>query len=193
MQNIIKALIFTTAVAALYVFGEAIQYDRGAIFNGEVWRTITGHFVHWTPQHLLWDLLAFFILSALLFREEYSTSDFCFLLFFCPLFSSISMLHFIPEMNLYRGISAIDTALVTTLALTYLKKERLKLFGRIILSILAVKIAWEFQTEQSLFSSNEAYRPVPLAHLSGFLSAIITSFSKDFIRSTALPMARGSY
>ena len=52
-------------------FATLLEYDRAAILHGEVWRLVTGHFVHWSVGHLAWDLLAFAILSAVCMRRRW--------------------------------------------------------------------------------------------------------------------------
>src|SRR6266545_4224356 len=42
---------------------ERLEYDRARLAAGEVWRLLTCHFTHWTPWHLLWDLLAVAVLA----------------------------------------------------------------------------------------------------------------------------------
>ena len=46
--------------------GEAswLILDRTAVGQGEVWRLLTGHLLHYTPRHLGWDLLAFLLLGG---------------------------------------------------------------------------------------------------------------------------------
>ena len=57
------------AVAAVLAFvvagaGEWLQLDRGGLEDGQVWRLFTGHFAHWSADHLWWDLAAFVVLAG---------------------------------------------------------------------------------------------------------------------------------
>jgi rhomboid family GlyGly-CTERM serine protease len=88
--------------------GELLQYDRAAILHGEVWRLITGHFVHWTPAHLAWDLLAFIILGAICLRRRWL---FATVVIATALIVSTFLLVMCPEVAMYRGLSSIDSAL----------------------------------------------------------------------------------
>jgi rhomboid family GlyGly-CTERM serine protease len=40
---------------------EWLRWDRDALANGQLWRTVTGHFVHLSWSHLLLNLGAFFL------------------------------------------------------------------------------------------------------------------------------------
>ena len=60
----VVGVVLALAVAALNLAG-ALQYDRGAIAAGQVWRIITGHFTHWSADHLSWDVAVFAVLGLL--------------------------------------------------------------------------------------------------------------------------------
>jgi hypothetical protein len=46
-----------------------LEYNRTSIANGEIWRLVTGSIVHWTTDHLFWDLLMFVVLGAAIERR----------------------------------------------------------------------------------------------------------------------------
>ena len=85
-----------------------LQYDRAAIMHGDVWRLLTGHFVHWSRAHLAWDLLAFVALSAICARGR---GLFIGVVAGTALIVSAFLFLFCPEVAMYRGLSAIDSAL----------------------------------------------------------------------------------
>jgi rhomboid family GlyGly-CTERM serine protease len=88
--------------------GALLQYDRAAILHGEVWRLLTGHFVHWSTAHLAWDLLAFLALAAICARRRWLFAS---VVAGTALIVSAFLLACCPEVALYRGLSAIDSAL----------------------------------------------------------------------------------
>ena len=55
-----RTLLLTTLALAGYLFlgaaPEAWVFDRTAIGQGEVWRLVTGHWVHSDFEHALWDI-----------------------------------------------------------------------------------------------------------------------------------------
>src|SRR5258708_38375144 len=64
-------LLVAFAVAASLLPGAAewMQYDRLAVAHGAWWRLLTSHFVHWSVDHLFWDVLAFGVLGWMCERE----------------------------------------------------------------------------------------------------------------------------
>ncbi len=59
---------------------QALCFYQDSILNGEIYRILTGHFIHCTVEHLCWDLLAFLILGSVI--ERYSRESFCYTLSF---------------------------------------------------------------------------------------------------------------
>jgi len=63
-------LLLTTLALAGYLLAgvapEAWVFDRAAIGQGELWRLVTGHWVHSDFEHALWDIGALWLLGALL-------------------------------------------------------------------------------------------------------------------------------
>ncbi|WP_130471861.1 hypothetical protein [Candidatus Magnetaquicoccus inordinatus] len=55
-------LLFGSAVAVLAFLPEellmGLSYQRQDLLNGEWWRLWSGHFVHYSPQHALQDIMA---------------------------------------------------------------------------------------------------------------------------------------
>ena len=52
------AFVVVTALAVYLLpgVGEALVYDRSAILTGELWRLVTGHWVHFSASHLFYDV-----------------------------------------------------------------------------------------------------------------------------------------
>ena len=48
---------------------EPLAFHAGAVFDGEVWRLVTGHLVHADGPHLAWNGLALAVLGLLIERE----------------------------------------------------------------------------------------------------------------------------
>src|SRR4051812_47610569 len=60
----------TLVVALCPGVSEALQFDRTSVAGGQWWRIVTGHFAHWSNEHLAWDLLVFFGLGCLCERPD---------------------------------------------------------------------------------------------------------------------------
>lgn len=106
-------LTVTTALCTLLLAGASLggfaQYDRSAILRGEVWRLVTGHFSHWSPSHLGYDLFAFAILGAICERRDRRL--FAAVSVATAFAVSLFLLMFRSDVEIYRGLSAIDSAL----------------------------------------------------------------------------------
>jgi len=112
------ASLFLAASAALVFswpgLAAHLQYDRAAIAAGETWRLVSGHWTHYSLDHFVWDGLAFAALGIACERK--SRSRFLVCLFASALMISLSVWLLLPEMEVYRGLSGIDSALFTFLA-----------------------------------------------------------------------------
>jgi len=80
--------------------GEAHATDDSAVCSLD--------FVHWTPAHLAWDLLAFLILGAICLRRRWLFAS---VVIATAMTVSTFLLVFCPEVAMYRGLSSIDSAL----------------------------------------------------------------------------------
>ncbi|MCU7812765.1 MAG: hypothetical protein KZQ77_16290, partial [Candidatus Thiodiazotropha sp. (ex Notomyrtea botanica)] len=61
-------LLTTLALTGYLILGAAPEiwvFDRAAIGKGEVWRLVTGHWVHSDFEHALWDISALGLLGVL--------------------------------------------------------------------------------------------------------------------------------
>jgi rhomboid family GlyGly-CTERM serine protease len=142
-------------VACVPSIGEALQFDRAAIVAGELWRLASCHVTHWNAEHLQWDLLMFVVLGGLCELRSRRRMWNCVV----AAAASVSILVFclFPSMEMYRGLSGIDTALFTLLSVDLMcdaLRERRKLFAFSIGGLLVgfiVKTAYEAVLGQALF------------------------------------------
>lgn len=172
LGGLVVCLSFLPAVAS------HLQYDPSAIADGQLWRIVTCHFTHWSLDHLIWDAMAFVILAALcetadrrLFLGCLTVSAVLIPLFIGPL---------MPEVDAYRGLSGIDSALFVLAATTILRENVTTrrwwwvAAAGIVLCGFAAKIGFEYVTGQTLFVDSAAADmvPIPLAHVvGGFVGA----------------------
>lgn len=150
-----------------------LQFDRGAIADGQWWRVITGHLVHWNVNHFVWDALMFAILGVLC--ECRSRRRYVLCLVVSALAISASVYWRLPEMTAYRGLSGIDSALFT-LAVVLLWRDARRdgdclMAGMLIAGMVGLvgKLAYEIATGATLFvdSSSAGFVPLPLVHAVG--------------------------
>jgi rhomboid family GlyGly-CTERM serine protease len=151
------------AGASLGGFGvaDAAQYDRAALLRGEVWRLVTGHFVHWSFAHLAWDLLAFVILGAVCERRR---ALFASVILATALIVSIFLFVCCPEVAMYRGLSAIDSAL--WMWAVFIIGERRVSLALTLLALFFAKLLIE-SAGASLFV--DGITVLPVVHLLGAL------------------------
>lgn len=181
-------LVLPAIVAALIPgSGPLLQFDRSAIAAGEWWRVVTGHWVHWSPDHAFWDILVFAVLGPLTERRDRRR-----LLRFLGIAlasTPLALVVFEPQIATYRGLSGLDTGLFTLLVAD-LFAESWRLGDRrrcIVLGLagaaLGGKTLFELLTGDTLFVQSRESDFVPLVsmHLVGAMAAGLTFCRSDRI------------
>ncbi len=136
-------------------------------------RLLTCHFLHWSGEHLFWDLGMFVLLGVLC--ERWWPRAFYSVLAISAVAIPIGVMLSNPEMRLYRGLSGLDTALyallVSQLCMGALREKDPQQAIVFIFLWLALwgKIAWEFLSGQVLFVQQLDFVPLPMAHAVGAL------------------------
>ncbi len=170
------SLLFGALAVVVYSFpalAEALQYDRTAVLRGELWRITTCHWTHWSLDHLLWDLAVFVGLGAAC--EQMNRSRYLICLAATTILIPLVVLVFLPDIETYRGLSGLDSALFSLLVIPNLDK-RLSL-GLGFLAAFLLKTAYEAATGATVFvSSPTDIASVPLAHAVGALMGILLSW-----------------
>jgi rhomboid family GlyGly-CTERM serine protease len=160
------------------------------VAHGEVWRLVTGHWTHWTADHLLWDVLTFLLLATLC-ETLVSRRALLAAVAGSALLISAGFWVALPELVRYRGLSGIDSALFVLLAVALLRREgggaAAGLPGLALLAFLA-RTVWEVSTGGALFADGAgSFVPVPLAHLLGGAWGVVvgtrTSTDEDSLRA----------
>lgn len=164
---------------------EWLQYDRSLIAAGEIWRIITCHWTHWTFDHLFWDAAALAVLGTLCERLDRYRFLICLLIAAIVIPATVWL--FIPDMQTYRGLSGIDSALFTLFAILTLKRPSIRQtsggYAILLLLVLGIaKVIFELSTGMTLFvdGSENHFIPVPLAHLAGGLVGLAVAFLPTF-------------
>jgi len=102
-------------VAALPMGNAWFIFDRSAILQGEVWRMFTGHWVHFSMSHLLYDAIALGIAGFIL--EQKSRWRFGIFCAVAPWIISAALLVLEPELKFYAGLSGLATGAVMLVCL----------------------------------------------------------------------------
>jgi rhomboid family GlyGly-CTERM serine protease len=158
------AALITSAYAQL---GDTLIFQRPLIFSGQIWRTWTGHIVHFGPTHLAWDLAVFLPAGAWLENLRPRCARWLYLL--CPIVISLLLLAFDPTLERYAGLSGLAIGTLVLLAVVQLtnKNESPWLWLGVLILVVA-KLGIEIRQGAPLLVSDFAnIRNVPLAHFGG--------------------------
>ena len=159
-------------IAPVVGAGAVLQYDRGALATGQWWRAATGHLAHWSADHLFWDAATFAALGLL--AELRSRTRFLLCAAGSAVVISAGLWFLRPDVELYRGLSGIDSALFALVAAGLLRDSvvtRRRLTAAVASAALAglgLKLAWELSTGNALFVDGDGgFECLPLAHALG--------------------------
>lgn len=155
-------------------FFELDNRDPHQLFS---YRIITCNALHWSWNHLLWDLIMFTVLGAIC----ESTDRFKYLTYL--VLSSILIPHIVlachPNLLTYRGLSGIDSGLFSMIAVDRILESKRRgdrvsmiVFACCFLGLL-IKIASEVLSGGNLFVSDSSFVPVPISHMTGAVSGVI--------------------
>ena len=141
------------------------------------WHTLwTGHLLHYTAEHFMWDALMFVVFAGLLWKQE-GAGLWVWMLLAAPLIS-IFVFWVEPGLQEYRGLSALDTMLFARYCLGLCRGRGAVdrwLFGVLPLVGVALKIGYEFWSGATLFVCDlgAGVVPLPSAHLAGLVLGFV--------------------
>lgn len=87
-----------------------LYFSAAGIFDGEIWRIVSGHFMHADLQHLLWNCLGLAVLGTLI--EYRSRAVLIAALGSGIIFVSVLLLTPLTQLNYYCGLSGVLNALL---------------------------------------------------------------------------------
>lgn len=143
------------------------RYDSDITSSLELWRLLTGHWVHLNWTHWLLNSLGFVLLVALL-RVRWRLSYWIKVIIIHSLLISIAMLLLNPQLNWYVGFSGALYGLFMLAAIINIKKD--KLMSVLIIAIISLKIGTEQFYGSTVSTEKLLGAPVIIdAHAYGFL------------------------
>lgn len=171
---IVTLLVVAAGIGAYVIPGLASQmvYDRAAILSGEVWRLLTGNWVHFSASHLLYDLLALGIAGWIIERRGYP--HFGLLCVLAAVGISTVLLAVSPEVQSYGGLSGVATGAIIYLGLHGLKEPApWRWICVAALVLIAGKVLQESITGRFIIGAagSVPFVPLPLSHIVGGLTA----------------------
>ncbi|MFA7236998.1 MAG: rhombosortase [Phycisphaeraceae bacterium] len=178
------AALVLTMIAGVIAFipgagaNEALQFSRTDIAAGQWWRIITGHWTHFSFEHLLWDGLMFASMGWVVSR--YSVKRFLMCVVASAAAISLTVYAWQPQFEVYRGLSGIDTALFTAACVlagrsAWAKRDHatMSVVG-IALAGLTAKMTYEVIVGQPVFVQHDtSFTVVPLAHAVGAVIGVL--------------------
>ena len=152
---------------------EIFRFDRAAIAAGEVWRLLTGHFVHLGPSHALLNI-AGLLLVWFLVGQELGNSTWLLVLGASIAAVDVGLWFFVPTLNWYVGLSGLLHGLLTAGVVAAFAERRLE--AAIIVLVVAGKILIE-QTTGPLpgSESTSGGKVVVDAHLYGAIGGVLVA------------------
>ncbi len=153
-----------------------LQFDRGRIAAGEIWRLLTGNFVHYSWPHLAANLGAF---AALCWIAEGRSRGVVAVVTLSALAVGAGVFVLAGGVTTYRGVSGIDCALaawvLTTMAMQDGRAQGLLWTG--VLSAVAFKAVFEATTGQLLLptSAPAGVAVVGVTHVIGLAIGLLAA------------------
>jgi rhomboid family GlyGly-CTERM serine protease len=150
-----------------------LVYDRTAILSGEIWRMFTGHWVHFSTSHLVYDSLALGMAGWMI--ETRKLPNFGWLCLLTPWLVSGVLLLAEPQMRWFGGLSALGTTAVVYLALCGLHDTGLWRWACLVTLMGVVgKIGCEIATGHMIFVNavNSSMTVSTASHVAGGLLAL---------------------
>ncbi len=172
----------TTAVAAVVLaihwfpgWRGALQLDFARVSAGELWRLGSCELVHWSNQHLWWDLSTFAVVGTACEREDRPRMALCLLL--CLTVIPMLVYAAVDGIAFFRGLSGVDCGLFALAAAGVARssRRRVRNAGRAALAILAAKVSFEALSGQTVFVHGDPVAAVPLAHALGATIGVLTA------------------
>ena len=169
----VSLALFGVAVL-VYLLPQAtdlLQYDRGSVAGGEVWRVVTCQWTHWNRSHLMWDAAMFLALGAMCERVCRARFVACVVVsaLLIPALGVIAA----SQMTQFRGLSGLDSALFVLLAVHLVRTNRhrdpvVASAAALGLGLFAAKTVFECITGSIIFVQPETtFTPVPFTHIVG--------------------------
>ncbi|MFP4281794.1 MAG: rhombosortase [Opitutales bacterium] len=142
---VVPVVVVLAAIGATLWEGAAslLLHQQGDLPEGRGWTLWTGHLVHFSTSHLLWDALAVLLLGALLERSAGALRVACLVLGAAPVVS-LGVMACEPRLDGYGGLSGMACVLAGAVVGEWIRQggPRRRL-GLLLGAGLAAKLAWE--------------------------------------------------
>jgi rhomboid family GlyGly-CTERM serine protease len=129
----------------LGLFGEParllLRYEKSALWSGDYWRFVTGHFVHANVTHLLLNVVGAGLIAALLARD-YAPRQWIAILLGSIAAIDLGFVLFEPQLEWYVGLSGVLHGALAAGAVAWWQHET-KALALTLSIVLVGKLGWE--------------------------------------------------
>ena len=119
----------------------ALRYQRAAVFDGQWWRLLTGHLVHFDLRHLLLNLAGATVM-LLLFAPAMTRRQLLSVLTVSMMTIDTGFIWLMPRLDWYVGLSGILHGVLAAGALLWWRVETWPMAGALS-AIVVGKLTWE--------------------------------------------------
>ncbi len=117
-----------------------LSYDRPEIAAGELWRLLSGHFVHLGISHLIWDAAGFLLIWYLV-GQSFDRTQWIFVLLVTIVGIDLGFWFLEPNLSWYVGLSGLVHGFLTAGVVGSLKSGRIDMW--ILGAALIAKLVYE--------------------------------------------------
>lgn len=169
-------------LAGSQFFPETLLWQREKILDGELWRLLTGHWLHLNVPHFVLNIMAGLVLMVWL-KPYVSFAEIALQLFLLSTLLSLCLLVFIPQLDWYGGLSGILHGLLCLYSIRLCFSQRSPWWAGIFL-LVWVKIAVEqYAGSTSQVVLLDDFAVVLEAHLLGAILGTLLATLQALIKS----------
>jgi rhomboid family GlyGly-CTERM serine protease len=136
----VVALVCLLAALGGDLVQEPLRYDRDAILNGQVWRVLTGNFLHLGWTHLALNL-AGLALVWVFFGACFATWQWIVIIIVTALVTGLGLLALVPSVGWYVGLSGALHGYFTAGCMAEIRLRMRE--GWWLLALVSIKLGWE--------------------------------------------------
>ncbi|MBN2372855.1 rhombosortase [bacterium] len=149
-------------------------FDRAELMRGEIWRLFTSHFVHFSKDHLVYNLLAFGTFGWIVERRNHLHFGLMYMLM-APIISS-SLFILKPGMGYYGGLSGMACGFIFYCALLGAGGSGpWRTISKLIIIFIPAKIILEVYYSASIlpYWGGQVFVTMPVSHAAGIAVAFL--------------------
>jgi len=120
---------------------ELFRYHREGVFSGQLWRLVSGHFVHVTWMHMALNIAGLIVIWVL-FRDILTQRMWWLLTLGSLVGIDVALLIFHPEIKWYMGLSGVLHGYFAGGAILQIRLSGAR--GLLYLILLIIKLLWEY-------------------------------------------------